>query len=346
MVSSGSVAVVIPCWNGEKSIKNMLNSLLQQSYQNWIAYIVDDQSQDNSAGVIQQYAKNDDRFHYLIRSREPKGAQTCRNIGLEAAFGAEYICFFDADDRLSPCCLEQRVRYMNDNPELDFGIFPAYGITVTNVICESAVWGFRLCDDSLQEMLQRTLPMVGWTNIYRYDSIVKYRLKWDERLKSLQDSDWNIQAIIQGLRYDYAISSGADFDYFYIVGDKASVSNNIDSISHCQSHICFLSKTVEALSESQRIKYYTAICSYHLWIGELCIKDRAILMEFLHSPWLARNKWVKFRIELLSLLRFRGVKYLFPKVSRESKLVFNEWTESKISYLRRCIIGDSLPKIS
>lgn len=60
------VSVVIPVYNGEKSIGISLKSLLDQTYTNFEAIIVDDGSIDNTKGKILEYIKSDRRFKYFF----------------------------------------------------------------------------------------------------------------------------------------------------------------------------------------------------------------------------------------------------------------------------------------
>ena len=102
----------------------MLDSLLAQTFEDFRVFVVDDQSTDRSLDILNDYSKKDKRINVYIRDREPKGAQTCRNIGFDLTIGAKFVVFFDNDDLVAPYCLEQRVRFMELHQELDYAIFP------------------------------------------------------------------------------------------------------------------------------------------------------------------------------------------------------------------------------
>ena len=61
---STEVSIIIPVYNGERSIAISLDSLLDQTYSNWEVIIIDDGSQDSTAKVINEYINNDSRFKY------------------------------------------------------------------------------------------------------------------------------------------------------------------------------------------------------------------------------------------------------------------------------------------
>jgi glycosyltransferase involved in cell wall biosynthesis len=91
------ISIIIPNYIREKYISETLDSILDQTYQDWECIIVDDGSTDNSITIIDKYNKQDKRIKLIKRNRYPKGANVCRNIGFENAKG-DYIVWFDSDD--------------------------------------------------------------------------------------------------------------------------------------------------------------------------------------------------------------------------------------------------------
>ena len=85
---------------------------------------MDDGSTDHSLEVIGKYVQRDPRCKLFVRDRGPKGACTCRNIGVDKSH-ANYLIFLDADDLLAPNCIEQRSAVMEQHQNLDLSIFPA-----------------------------------------------------------------------------------------------------------------------------------------------------------------------------------------------------------------------------
>ena len=91
----GLVSVIVPVYNAEKYIEECINSINCQTYQNIDIMLIDDGSEDGSFEKIKEIAKKNPRIYYY--QKEPAGAGTARNLGLEYAQG-EYIAFLDADD--------------------------------------------------------------------------------------------------------------------------------------------------------------------------------------------------------------------------------------------------------
>ena len=328
MEKNYKLAIIIPCWNCENEIAQMFDCVLQQSFQDWRVFCVDDQSLDNTLPILQKYSKVDDRIHYMVRDREPKGAQTCRNIGFNQAEGAEYIIWFDADDIIAPCCFEQRVSYMDKHPDLDFGVFPAKSFI--NDIWDKDTgkcYGFPFFEDSLGAMLNWTLPMVGWTNIYRRSSLVVSGHKWDENILSMQDSDFNIQSLIKGLRFNYAVTEGAKVDYFHrLEQNKSSVSHGIHSVPHFSSHIYFLTKITESLSQEQKKKYKENLQMYFSSFAEFFVKDPSYYAKILNIPWVKGNFLFYHRLKLWAVFGFRmGHKLFLRDIYKQRDIIWNSW---------------------
>jgi len=114
------ISVIIPSYNRANLISETLDSILSQTYQNWECIVVDDGSTVETLKIVESYCSKDSRFKLLEREEQfPKGAPTCRNIGLMNAKG-EFLIFLDSDDILFPHALIERVMFLLKHPELDF----------------------------------------------------------------------------------------------------------------------------------------------------------------------------------------------------------------------------------
>ena len=98
------VSVIIPVYNAEKYIAKCINSLIEQTLQNFEVIVVNDGSTDNTPDILKELAKEDSRIIVINQSNQKQGA--ARNRGLEIAKG-KYITFVDADDWLDLDYLER-----------------------------------------------------------------------------------------------------------------------------------------------------------------------------------------------------------------------------------------------
>ncbi len=322
------LAIVIPSYNCSAYIGEMLDSIIANTFTNWRCFVVDDKSTDNTLELLRTYHNNDDRIIYKVRDRDPKGAQTCRNIGMELSDGAEYVIWFDADDIIAPYCLEQRVRYMENHPQLDFGVFPAktFKKEISELDDSTSFYGYQITDDTLKAILDRTLPMVGWTNIYKRISVLEFNLEWDTNIMSLQDSDWNIQAIVKGCKFDYAVSEGAKVDYYYRIG-TGGVSNKISSTKHGLSHLYYLQKLTYTIEFHFPLKYAMELQSYVLWIEKKIKDDRKLFLRFMMGRWLLLHPWLWIRIAILHHYGGRYEDILFPRCFQNEKAIMVSYSD-------------------
>jgi len=197
------VSIIIPCYNRELLIGDTLDSILNQSYTNWECIIVDDGSTDNTLNVLKYYTNITDKFRIIIRDRAPKGAQVCRNIGLENSSG-KFLMFLDSDDILFSFALEKRIEFFMFHHELDFcvadGIRGEFPFRKTN---QYYVISTFKTQNVLPQFLNFTIPWGVLNVIYKTDSLLKNEINWSLNLKSFQDIDFHVKLIGKGLRYDY-----------------------------------------------------------------------------------------------------------------------------------------------
>ena len=323
--TSYSLAVIIPLWNAEKFIRELLDCIIAQSFNDWHTFLIDDHCSDGTVSIVNDYVQNDLRIHYFKRDRLPKGAQTCRNIGLDYSANAKYVVFFDADDLIGTNCFQQRVSYMDAHPECDFAVFPAKAFKETVFDSVNLVFGKRFLEDSLQAMLNWNLPMVGWTNIYRRDSLVKYNLRWDERILSMQDSDFNIQALISGMKFHFA---DGEVDYYYRL-TQSGTTKKISSLEHLDSHLYLLSKTLSSVSKC-RISYEFFLKNYVVLFFKFFQSNPNKFVELFSIPWIRKRIGFSIKLYLYYMFGFRGKKYLFRKqLDYSSKLTLRWQSQMK-----------------
>jgi glycosyltransferase involved in cell wall biosynthesis len=103
------VSVILPVYNGEKSVGDAIRSALCQTYRNIEVIVVDDGSTDATAAALQSIVATDGRLR--VFSQANAGVARARNLGLSAARG-EFIAPLDADDLWDPAKIERQVDRM------------------------------------------------------------------------------------------------------------------------------------------------------------------------------------------------------------------------------------------
>lgn len=105
------VSIVIPVHNGEKYIKESIDSCLAQTYSNIEIIVVDDKSTDNTLEILKGYGEKIKVFPV----EKQNGLGNVINIGIRASKG-KYIARMDADDIMYPDRIEKQVEYLENNP--------------------------------------------------------------------------------------------------------------------------------------------------------------------------------------------------------------------------------------
>ena len=112
-----TVSVIIPTYNRAHLVGRAIQSVLNQTYQDFEVIVVDDGSTDNTEEIIKEFQKKDERIKY-IKHEKNKGGSAARNTGIKAARGA-YIAFLDSDDEWLPEKLKKQMKFFkNASPEI------------------------------------------------------------------------------------------------------------------------------------------------------------------------------------------------------------------------------------
>ncbi|WP_236974819.1 glycosyltransferase family 2 protein [Membranihabitans maritimus] len=232
------VSIIIPTFNREKYIRDTLNSVLNQSYKEWECIIVDDGSTDRTLEILKAYGKNNGKFRYYERNRIPKGANTCRNIGIEHASG-DYVIFLDSDDLLDKNCLENRIFHLS-NDDTNLLITGTYQIINNQKIKKYFNTVFPQQTDFLAHFLQFDLPWHTTSGTWQKCFVCELN-GFDEKLQRFQDPDLYIRALGNNhlnLKYQYQ-----DADVYYRIGhlsDKRANQEWVNKLTN--SYLYFYQK--------------------------------------------------------------------------------------------------------
>lgn len=110
------VSIILPTYNGSQRIEMAIKSVLDQKYSNWELLVLDDGSIDNTALIVDNFVKQDNRIRY-IKNEVNLGIQKTLNKGLREAKG-EYIARIDDDDVWSDeNKLLEQVSFLEKNKE-------------------------------------------------------------------------------------------------------------------------------------------------------------------------------------------------------------------------------------
>jgi len=124
-MATEKVSVIIPLYNAQPFLQATIESILNQSFQQFRLYIIDDQSSDGSADIALEYARKlPDKVTYYRLEERAYRPSVGKNTGIKMCRG-EYVAFIDHDDWWEPDHLEALVNYLDSHP--NFGTVGSNG---------------------------------------------------------------------------------------------------------------------------------------------------------------------------------------------------------------------------
>ena len=118
------ISIVVPIYNVENYLRMCLDSIQNQTYQNFECLLINDGSPDNSADICREYLAKDARFRYF--EKENGGSSSARNFGIERSEG-EYVTFVDSDDWLEHDALQLLYDALKkENADISIGRYNCY----------------------------------------------------------------------------------------------------------------------------------------------------------------------------------------------------------------------------
>lgn len=191
--ATATVGIVIPHFNRSKLLKATLNSLSQQTCNDWQAVVVDDGSCPEEWLAIQPYRT--ERISIIRREDGLKGPSRCRNLGWRQ-LQTPYVVFLDSDDLLAPWCLEERLKLANQQPLADAWVFPVmlfqHTPGDTNVL-----WNQLHGPDDLLRFLRSDPPWHTSSPLWKRSALEQLN-GFNERVMYGDDADLHIRGLMQG----------------------------------------------------------------------------------------------------------------------------------------------------
>lgn len=192
-------SIIMPVYGVEEYIERAIQSIEQQTFQDWEVIIVNDCTKDKSADIATRYAEKDDRIQ-IIHHLNNKGLSEARNTGIKTAQGS-YIWFMDPDDYVDADLLERVKISLEKNPAevVLFGLVEEYynrdgsleythSVSPKEMLCESQHELRR----NVMELEQQTLYGYAWNKIYNLEYLREHQFFY-ENVKLIEDILFNVK---------------------------------------------------------------------------------------------------------------------------------------------------------
>ena len=214
------ISVIIPVYNMENYLNKCVESILNQTYENFEIILVDDGSTDNSPIICDTY--NSHYNNVITKHQANLGVSMARNLGVSLANG-EYIAFVDADDYATSSYLQDLMMPIINDNDIDICIGNSHQQMldgqITDYCLESKEEGYIEKENAYQQMLackQWTWDL--WGRIYNKRLFDEYRFPLDISNGEDLDCNWQLLKLANKIYYTTARN------YFYL--------NRSDSVSH------------------------------------------------------------------------------------------------------------------
>ena len=173
------VSVIVPVYNTEKYLKNCIDSLLKQNFENYEIIVINDLSPGNAEEIIKSY--NDKKIVY-IKNKTNKGIGYNRNLGIKKAKG-EYVCFIDSDDYVKEDFISKMYNYSKEN-NLDLCVCDYVNVDEEgNKLKEFNLSDFCITNYEENNKILCEINLAPWNKLYKKDMLVKNKIEFSETLK-------------------------------------------------------------------------------------------------------------------------------------------------------------------
>ena len=173
------VSVIVPVYNTEKYLKNCIDSLLKQNFEDYEIIVINDLSPGNAEEIIKSY--NDKKIVY-IKNKTNKGIGYNRNLGIKKAKG-EYVCFIDSDDYVKEDFISKMYNYSKEN-NLDLCVCDYVNVDEEgNKLKELNLSDFCITNYEENNKILCEINLAPWNKLYKKDMLVKNKIEFSETLK-------------------------------------------------------------------------------------------------------------------------------------------------------------------
>ena len=210
------VSIIINCYNSDKYIKQTIDSVLTQTYDNWEVIFYDNASTDDTKEIISSY--NNVNFR-IFTSPINILLGAARNEAIKLANG-EYIAFLDSDDYWHSSKLEKQIFIFQENPDLGLVYTDAIYFNASNKKMRLYEYRKYYLGNCLEPLLLDYFLCMSSCMIKK-SIILKYKIEFDNKLLVCEDPDYFIQIALK-----------SDFSYcnlpltYYRIHDKSLTAQN------------------------------------------------------------------------------------------------------------------------
>ena len=268
------ISVIVPCYNQAQFLDECLQSVLDQTYQNWECIIVNDGSPDHTEEVAKKWLEKDPRFKYI--HKENGGLSSARNAGITQAKG-EWVLPLDADDKIGNLYLELAEKEFTKDPTIIYCNAEFFG--VFQRFWDISFYDYKTIKFYNQIFCSGFYKKTDWQRVNGYDDNLEFgKEDWEFWISILNKTSLVIKLDYLGFYYRRKDDSR-----------DVNINKNVEVLNNAENYI-FKKHLNKYLTESPN-----AIKNI-LIINEK-IKNYTLLLNLIH-----KNKITKFLFKIIKIL--------------------------------------------
>lgn len=287
-------SIIIPVYNRADKLKRTLEAIVQQSYGNWEAIVVDDGSDDcASEFVVNSF--NDDRIKYIRKDNEERSI--ARNVGVRMAVG-RYVMPLDSDDLIAPWHLLAVHEAIIDVGEVELFHTTYVIIEQESGVSRTCSLSARNASDVLATMMRENCLAIG-AGFIRRD--VALSLSFPESRHAIHGEDWlfYIRLIVR-----YGINIVESNSFTYLVHNKSSIKNiDADKFERSYNIILEILKDDEIVRQKVGTKAFKMLLAHQ--VAGVALQH--LLCAHPNRLRAAQNLWKAFKIAPEIIVSRRGL---------------------------------------
>lgn len=219
------VSIIIPVYNAEPFLRQMLDSVLGQSYKDYEIILINDGSKDESGNVCREYSEKYSCIKYY--DRENHGVSATRNFGLDRASG-DFVWFMDSDDILAEGALKVAVDTQKQyNADIVIGGMNFCFAERSKIIAKTIDNELFFCGSDFAEyyveLYSNNYISPLWNKLIRRSVITDNNVRMLEKLEMYEDYVFSMDVLVKcnsvacvpDILYDYQIRDGQSLSRRY-----------------------------------------------------------------------------------------------------------------------------------